>query len=455
MKTPRSRSVSSSGNSANHPLGDEPLLIKEGSVEVKIYPTWNKSRRVDPATGRAEEHRIPQFTLSYYEANRRILKKFTTLDKARAEADFTLVKLANGELEALKLTGRDRNIYLAATSELAKLGADLHLDMVIKDYVSAMKVLAPLNVTLAQAVHEYAVRHKSVRESRSVGDLVAEFIGVKEKAGKSERYLGDLARLNKFADAFQIPVQQVRGEELQIFIEGLGTPRTQVNYWRLVKSLLRFAVRRKYAPRDLLDELEGVELPDLAPTNTEVFTPDELREMLDAARPALVPWLAVAAFAGVRSAEILRLDWSEVNLARKLVTVRPEKAKTVSRRTVPLCDAAIAWLKPHAQQVGRVACYTEENKFVAAVVSDVNAARRKAGNAKPFRWKRNGLRHSFCSYRLALVKNAHEVSLEAGNSPNMIFKHYRELVSAEDGQAWFAISPHHDPSNILPLRVTA
>lgn len=455
MKTPRSRSGSPSASSTVHPLGDEPLLIKEGSVEVKIYPTWNKSRRVDPATGRTEEHRIPQFTLSYYEASRRVLKKFTTLDKAKAEADFTLVKLSNGESEALKLTGRDRNIYLSAKSELAKLGTELHLDIATKEYVGAMRALAPYNVTLAHAVQDFVTRHKSIRESRTVSKLVGEFIGVKEKAGKSERYLGDLARLNKFADAFQVPVQQVRGEELQIFIEGLGTPRTQVNYWRLVKSLLRFAVRRKYAPRDLLDELEGVELPDLAPTNTEVFTPDELREMLDAARPALVPWLAVAAFAGVRSAEILRLDWSEVNLARKLVTVRPEKAKTVSRRTVPLCDAAIAWLKPHAQEVGRVACYTEENKFVAAVVSDVNAARRKAGNAKPFRWKRNGLRHSFCSYRLALVKNAHEVSLEAGNSPNMIFKHYRELVSAEDGQGWFATFPATKAENIVPMLASA
>ena len=96
---------------------------------------------------------------------------------------------------------------------------------------------------------------------------------MKEKSGKSVRYLGDLARLRKFADAFQIPVQQITGPMLQKFFDHLGSPRTQVNYWRLVRSLLRFAVRRKYAPRDLLEEMEGVELPDLAPSKTEVFTP--------------------------------------------------------------------------------------------------------------------------------------------------------------------------------------
>jgi hypothetical protein len=43
---------------------------------------------------------------------------------------------------------------------------------------------------------------------------------------------------------------------------------------------------------------------------------------------------------------------------------------------------------------------------------------------------------------LAIVKNAEEVSLEAGNSPNMIFKHYRELVKEEDAKQWFSINPN-------------
>jgi hypothetical protein len=32
--------------------------------------------------------------------------------------------------------------------------------------------------------------------------------------------------------------------------------------------------------------------------------------------------------------------------------------------------------------------------------------------------------------------------LEAGNSPGMIFKHYRELVREADGKKWFAIAPN-------------
>jgi len=31
--------------------------------------------------------------------------------------------------------------------------------------------------------------------------------------------------------------------------------------------------------------------------------------------------------------------------------------------------------------------------------------------------------------------------LEAGNSPQMIFKHYRELVRGADARTWFSIVP--------------
>jgi hypothetical protein len=60
---------------------------------------------------------------------------------------------------------------------------------------------------------------------------------------------------------------------------------------------------------------------------------------------------------------------------------------------------------------------------------------------EPFAWKHNALRHSYISYRLAAVPNTAQVALEAGNSPQMIFGHYRELVRAMDAEKWFAVTP--------------
>ena len=55
--------------------------------------------------------------------------------------------------------------------------------------------------------------------------------------------------------------------------------------------------------------------------------------------------------------------------------------------------------------------------------------------------KPNALRHSWISYRLAAIQNVAQVALEAGNSPAIIFQHYRELVRPGEATQWFAIRP--------------
>jgi hypothetical protein len=59
-------------------------------------------------------------------------------------------------------------------------------------------------------------------------------------------------------------------------------------------------------------------------------------------------------------------------------------------------------------------------------------------------WKRNALRHSFISYRVA------QVALEAGNSPQIIFSNYRELVKPADAVKWFGLVPE-TPANVVAL----
>ncbi|MCX6873583.1 MAG: hypothetical protein NTW21_07220 [Verrucomicrobia bacterium] len=56
-------------------------------------------------------------------------------------------------------------------------------------------------------------------------------------------------------------------------------------------------------------------------------------------------------------------------------------------------------------------------------------------------WPHNVLRHSFISYRIAKIKSADQVALAAGNSPSIIFKHYRELTTDNQVEEWFGILP--------------
>jgi len=431
-------------------------VVKEGSISVPIYATTNRIYRLNPASGQRElksEH--PQFTVVYYEGSRRIQRKFAKLEKARQEADLAAIKLCNGEAEVLKLAGTDRADYVHAMRHLREWSESAHLNLAVVDYVAAMKRL-PESTSLKEAVDFYLKRHPAGLPQKTVQEVVDELVSAKERAGKSVIYTKELRRrLNKFAKAFNLRISLVAGKQVEDFIRALGVGgRTQNNHRQLINTLFRFAVKRGYLPKDH-DEMNAVELADNGSGEIEVFYPIELRKLFNACltpvqergkwrdREAMIPYLAIAAFCGLRSAEIARLDWSEVHLtgAEHFIEVKAAKAKTASRRTVPISENCARWLAPFAQEAGPVCTFERPDKQCYYYL----------GPAAGMEWKHNGLRHSFISYRLAQIKNVHQVSLEAGNSPQMVFKHYRQLVSETQATEWFGIVPPKDWKNILPM----
>jgi len=69
-------------------------------------------------------------------------------------------------------------------------------------------------------------------------------------------------------------------------------------------------------------------------------------------------------------------------------------------------------------------------------------------------WKQNALRHSFCSYRMATLKDAPRVSYEAGNSVRMIQRHYDKVVTESQGKAWFSLMPEV-AANVVQIKAAA
>ncbi len=417
---------------------DKPIEVKRGNVAVKIYRGSNHVNGID----------YPQFTLTYYEGTQRKKRRFAVLAEARREAEFTADRLSKGEGQVLNLTSVDRQIYVQAIDGLRPLNVPLNI--AVQEYVSALKQL-PHGSTLKEAVDFFRKRNPASLEKRTVRQVADELIAAKRAAKLSQVYLWDLeVRLKRFSNAFQMNIGNVTGTMLQTWLDNMeGSGRTKRNYLAVVAALFRFAIRRKYLPKDALDETNAVQQAKEDNGEIEIFTPAELQELLTVVRPDIAPWLAIAGFAGLRSAELQRLDWQEVNLNERHIEIKASKAKTAARRLAPITDNLLAWLKPHAKESGKVTGLEPWWEEVPKIVETVNERRKqlaeKAGgiftDEQKFSWKHNALRHSFISYRLAAIKNTAEVALEAGNSPQMIFKHYRQLVTEAEAQKWFAIQP--------------
>src|SRR2546430_15770977 len=78
-----------------------------------------------------------------------------------------------------------------------------------------------------------------------------------------------------------------------------------------------------------------------------------MRLLLSAAGPVMVPFLAISGFAGLRSKEVERLDWAEVQLERGFIELKRSKSKTGQRRLVPILPNLAQWLGPYGQKSGR------------------------------------------------------------------------------------------------------
>ena len=86
-----------------------------------------------------------------------------------------------------------------------------------------------------------------------------------------------------------------------------------------------------------------------------------------------------------------------------------------------------------------------------ATASEYYSQQARAADTAGITWKANALRHSFISYRVAQIKDVAEVAFEGGNSPTIIYRHYRALVTEADAKEWFGIVPDQGAANVVPF----
>jgi integrase len=291
---------------------------------------------------------------------------------------------------------------------------------------------------------------------RTVRQVVNELLTVKAARQKSARHIEDLrGRLNRFAEAFAVNIADVTTGDVQRWLDKLGAaPQTCKNYRTCANNLFSFAQARGYIAKGS-NPVEGTERPEVKGGEIQIYTPAEVARLLAAAPANFLPCIALQAFAGLRSAEVERITWEDIDLVAGHITLNASKAKTAARRIVPVTPALGAWLSPYSEKKGLVWTGTHKDFYRAqqetssATASKASKKKKTAAQA-PVKWKANALRHSFISYRLADIQNANQVALEAGNSAAVIFKHYRELVRPDAAKAYFAIVPD-GPKNIVAL----
>jgi integrase len=306
------------------------------------------------------------------------------------------------------------------------------------EYLECSELLKPFNATIRDAVNFYVPHLHATKRTCSAAELVNELLNIKEADGASERYLSDLrSRLTQFSDAFDgKPVAEITSPQIDEWLRSLVdketgkrlSPVTRNNFRRVLIVAFNFAKGRGYCVDNPAEQSAKAKEIESA---VGILTVDQTARLLESASAELVPYLAIGAFAGLRRAELERLDWQEVDRQSGLIEVAAAKAKSARRRFVKIRSNLAKWLQPHAQLSGNV---TPPNYREL-----LDAARKAAGIQE---WPQNALRHSFASYHLAKFKDAAALALELGHTnSSLVFQHYRQLVKPKQADRYWKIAP--------------
>ena len=405
----RSKSARCKGKKSRGPV----QIVKFGSAAVPIY-------RMDSG-GRI------RFAVAYYRDGKRLRQMFPTLEAAKKEAQLVAQRIQAGMQHVTDMKPHDRDAYVTAQQMLSALG--IPLVAAVEDYVRSRSIAA--SESLAAMATDYSRHFGNVTRRASVPEVVAHLLKSKAQDGASVRHLAQLRSvLNRFASAHAVPILDVTTPDIDTWLRGFNVSATSRNSMLVyIKLLFSFALTHNYLPEGRATAADPLKKIKAQGGEVEIYTPKQMETILHAAPPHLIPLLAIGAFSGIRMAELARLDWDAVDLERRHIEVRAGQAKTASRRLIPISENLIAWLTP-LSRTGRVIAASQYHKEVSAL-----ARALKIG------WPHNVLRHSYISYRIAKVKSADQVALEAGNSPTIIFKHYRELTTEDLANKWFGILP--------------
>jgi len=401
-------------------------------------------------------------------AGKRRMQTFANYSAAKEAAEKLVREIASGS-QAAALSASQSRDALAAFQRLESFrqstGRAVSLLAAVSEFVEAAGKLG--GRTLDEAVTGYLGTVVTVQR-KDVKQAVTEFLlaatprtkaAEGQRAQLSAKYAYNRGlHLNRFADMFpKTAICELSKEHLDLFIGSLAkvqptakngraatSAKSRNHYRAAIRQFLQWAVKKDFLSiTHRLNEADGM-TPEISNSSaTEFYTAGELALLLATANETFRPIIAIGGLAGLRTAELLRLDWADVWRVAGHIEITAGKSKTRSRRLVEICPALAAWLEPfRASKTGKL--WTgHEVTFQQHFVELCEGAEVTRKN--------NGLRHSFCTFHFAAHGNENQTAQQAGNSPAMIHQHYKGLATKADAEKWFAVLPPKAAKNVILL----
>lgn len=303
----------------------------------------------------------------------------------------------------------------------------------------ALEQIRDYRVSLPEVILFY-VRHHPNKGNPTLSELLELFIAEKKRIGRSAHYEKSM---RFYLDGFMAHVGQktrigeITREQIADYVyetNANASPVTKKNLLTHLSVLFSYAIKEEMLG---LNPVAKITRPTIPFRKPHVLTPDDFGKLLHRCldrgwHDRLVVFVLVG-FAGIRVEEATRLSWCHLRLDDGIVEVPAEFAKKARFRNNRIPPNALTWLRK-----------VEDKRRTGPLIGgDWKQNLRSAVLSAKIDYEQNAIRHSFCSYALAAGWSLANVTacMGHGGSPTMVFSHYRNVVSEEDGKRWFAIVP--------------
>jgi len=310
------------------------------------------------------------------------------------------------------------------------------------DALKALGLLSEFSVTLTQAAEYFAKYAKPERGDATLTQVADVFLEEKRKGTAAkrglplrQRSLDDLeSRIGMFtAEHGEKLIKTLREDSLRTWLFGREmAAQTRMNHYRCLRTLFNYAVSRGFIAES---PLRGIAI-GVEEHSPQILTIEQCASLLTTAFARrdldLLPYVALGLFSGVRSEELSKLDWRHINVSTGLVTIPAVIAKKRRIRNFTMPDACKAWLLTWGSKTsGPVRPMGFDKRF-----------RKLVSIAGISPWPVNAMRHSAASYHYQHTGDAAKTCAMLGQrSDDVLFTHYRSLVTPEDAERFYKILP--------------
>lgn len=182
------------------------------------------------------------------------------------------------------------------------------------------------------------------------------------------------------------------------------------------------------------DPMGGVPAPKTKP-GRNILTPGQMSALLNLELPDHVrALLLLGGFAGLRTEEVSRMTWENVNTKAGQIHVPPGAMKDSGGYDQRIVD----FTEPLRRRKAWLA--KQKGKIIPVAAETLHGHRRRACAPVLAEWPDNCLRHSFATYHLAQAKNAGLTAFQMGHTSSaMVQRVYAVPAAMADWRAWWAI----------------